>query len=70
VSSDYVPGTFVDGPLEGQECLAALNQVGWTVTIGTLSSMPDSKSGRYIYEVVTLGSADEAVRLRFVREES
>jgi hypothetical protein len=28
VSSDYVPGTFVDGPLEGQECLAALNQVG------------------------------------------
>jgi hypothetical protein len=44
--------------------------LGWTVTIGTLSSMPDSKSGRYIYEVVTLGSADEAVRLRFVREES
>jgi hypothetical protein len=70
VASPYVTGVFVDGPLEGQELLTALNQLGWTITMSTLTSLPDRKSAVYIYEVETLGSADEPARLRFVREQS
>ena len=70
VNSEYVTGLCADGPLEGQEVLQAMNQLGWTVTISTLTSTPGNNAGSYIYELVALGSLDAPARLRFVREDS
>jgi hypothetical protein len=69
VASEYVKGICADGPLQGQDVLQAMNQVGWTVMISTLSS-PPGNTGAYVYELVTLGSSDVPARLRFVREDS
>ena len=45
MASPFVNGVFVDGPLKGKELLAALNQLGWTITMSTLTSLPYEKGG-------------------------
>jgi len=66
VDMEFVAGVCVDGPLAGHE-VRAINEVGWSVTISTLSSNRAAQKVPCIYEVVSRASPDEPAVLRFVR---
>jgi hypothetical protein len=63
---EFVAGVCIDGPLAGHE-VRAINEVGWSVTISTLSSNRAAEKTPCVYEVVSLASPDEPAVLRFVR---
>ncbi len=64
---EFVAGVCADGPLAGHE-VRAINEVGWSCTISTLSSNRATRKNPCIYEVVSLASPDEPAVLRFVRD--